>query len=63
MGKKIHLVTCGQVPLWLDIKNEKLNVVSHADFIPNEYLPTFNSNAIELNIHRIEGLSDKFVFV
>ena len=30
-------------------------------FHPAEYLPTFNSNTIELNIHRIEGLADRFV--
>ncbi|MEG0099409.1 MAG: capsular biosynthesis protein [Citrobacter sp.] len=59
--RKIHLVTCGQIPSWLDTTNEKLNIVFHKDFIPDEYLPTFNSNAIELNIHKIKGLSDKFV--
>ena len=30
--------------------------------MPEEYLPTFNSAAIELNLHRIEGLSENFVF-
>ena len=35
--------------------------MNHRDFIPAEYLPTFNSNTIELNIHRIEGLADRFV--
>lgn len=59
--RKIHLVTCGQIPSWVDTKNEKLHIVFHDEFIPQEYLPTFNSNAIELNIHRIEGLSEKFV--
>ena len=59
--RKIHLVTCGQIPSWIDTKNKKLNIVFHKDFIPEEYLPTFNSNAIELNIHRIKGLSNKFV--
>ncbi|QRG80932.1 capsular biosynthesis protein [Citrobacter sp. R56] len=59
--RKVHLVTCGQIPSWINTKHEKLNIVFHHDFIPNEYLPTFNSNTIELNIHRIKGLSDKFV--
>ena len=31
------------------------------DYIPNEYLPTFNSGAIELNFHRIKELSELFV--
>ena len=26
------------------------------------YLPTFNINSIELNLHRIKGLSEHFVF-
>lgn len=59
--RKVHLVTCGQVPDWLDIDSEKLNLVSHEDYMPQKYLPTFNSNAIELNLHRIEGLSERFV--
>lgn len=58
---KVYFVTCGQKPEWLNEKNEKLVLVNHKDFIPEKYLPTFNSNAIELNIHRIKGLSDKFV--
>ena len=36
-------------------------MVRHEEFIPKEYLPTFNSNVIELNLHRIKDLSEKFV--
>lgn len=57
----IYLVTDNQVPKWLFTKFSKLTVVDHKDFIPNNYLPTFNSNAIEANIHRIKGLSEHFV--
>ncbi|MCH5319559.1 MAG: Stealth CR1 domain-containing protein [Paramuribaculum sp.] len=59
---KIHFVTCGQKPAWLDTSNPKLNLVSHSDIIPKEYLPTFNSGVIERYIHRIPGLSDRFVY-
>lgn len=59
---KIHFVTCGHVPDWLNLNHPKLHFVKHEDFIPSEYLPTFSSNPIELNIHRIDGLSDKFVY-
>ena len=59
---KIHFVTWGHVPEFLNLNNPKLNVVKHTDFIPAEYLPTFSSHAIELNIHRIPGLSEKFVY-
>lgn len=59
---KIYLVTCGHVPQWLDINHPKIVVVKHEDFMPKEYLPTFSSHSIELNLHRIEGLSDKFIY-
>lgn len=57
----IHFVTCGQKPEWLDENHPKLHLVNHADYIPSKYLPTFNSNTIELNYHRIDELSEKFV--
>ncbi len=59
--KKIHFVTWGHLPHWLDIDAPKLHIVKHSDFIPKKYLPTFNSNTIELNLHRIPGLSEKFI--
>lgn len=58
---RIYFVTCGHKPEWLSFDNPKLSFVTHKDFIPDEYLPTFNSNTIELNYHRIEGLSEHFV--
>ena len=59
---KIYFITYGHLPKWLNTKNEKLVIVNHEDFIPKEYLPTFNSNAIELNMHRIKNLSNHFVY-
>ncbi len=59
---KIHFVTWGHIPAWLDTSNPKLNIVKHSDFIPAEYLPTFSSHTIELNLHRIEGLAEQFVY-
>ena len=59
---KIFFITYGHKPIWLNELNKKLVVVNHEDFIPKEYLPTFNSNCIELNIHRIKELSDRFVY-
>ena len=60
--RKIHFVTSGQVPLWLDTGNPKLNLVDHKDFIPDEFLPTYNSVVIERYMHRIPGLADHFVY-
>lgn len=59
--RKIHLVTCGQIPAWLDISHPKINLVKHSDYMPWDALPTFNSNAIEIGIHNIEGLTERFV--
>ena len=58
---RIHLVTDNQIPEWLNLENPKINIVDHKDFIPNEYLPTFNSSVIETNLFRIEGLSERFI--
>ena len=57
----VYFVTCGHYPQWLNPEHPKLTLVKHSDFIPQEYLPTFNSNTIILNVHRIPGLSEKFV--
>lgn len=60
--RKIHFVTCGHYPEWLNTNNPKLNLVKHSDYIPEEYLPTFSARPIELNFHRIDGLSEFFVY-
>lgn len=60
--RKIHFVTCGHVPKWLNLEHPKLNFVKHEDYIPLQNLPTFSANPIELNLHRIKDLSEKFVF-
>lgn len=59
---KIHFVTCGQWPDWLNADHPKLRLVDHKDYIPKEYLPTFNSRTIELNFHRIPDLAEHFVY-
>ncbi len=59
---RIHFITWGHLPAWLDTSNPKLHIVNHRDYIPQEYLPTFSSCPIELNMHRIEGLADRFVY-
>jgi len=58
---KIHFITCGHYPEWLNLKHPKLNFVKHSEYIPEEFLPTFNSRVIELNLHRLESLSENFV--
>lgn len=60
--RKVFFVTWGHVPEWLNTSHPKICIVNHKDYIPKKYLPTFNSHTIELNLHRIDGLSDKFVY-
>lgn len=59
---RVYFVTCGQIPEWLNLESQKLKFVKHSDYMPKEYLPTFSSHPIELNLHRIEGLSEQFVY-
>lgn len=59
---KIYFITWGHVPNWLNTQNRKLVIVNHKDFIPQKYLPVFNVNPIEVNLHRIKGLSEHFVY-
>lgn len=60
--RKIHFITWGHLPEWLNTENPKLHIVKHEDYIPNEFLPTFNSCTIELYLDRIEGLAEHFVY-
>lgn len=60
--RKIHFVSSGQKPEWLDTSNPKIHIVDHKDFIPEEFLPTYNSVVIERYMHRIPGLADHFVY-
>lgn len=60
--RKIHFITSGQKPEWLDENNPKINLVNHKDYIPAEFLPTYNSVVIERYIHLIPGVADHFVY-
>ena len=59
---KVYLITNGKFPDWINKENPKLVLVKHEDFMPKECLPTFNSCAIELHMHKIKGLSEHFVY-
>ena len=37
---KVYFVTCGQKPQWLNENCEKLVLVNHSDYMPEEYLFT-----------------------
>ncbi len=60
--RNVYLVVShrSQVPRW--VNDDVLKVVLHEDFIPKEYLPTFNCNTLEMNLHRIEGLDEEYLY-
>lgn len=61
--RKIYLITDNQIPYWLNLEADRLHVVSHEEIFPNKsHLPVFSSPAIETHLHRLPGLSDKFIY-
>ena len=60
--RKVHLVVSheSQVPEWIN-RNE-VHIVLHSDIIPQEYLPTFNCNPIEMHLHKIAGLDEEYLY-
>lgn len=58
---KIFLVTNGKYPDWLNINHPKLVLVKHSDYIPQQFLPTFNVRTIQFNYDKIKDLSEHFV--
>ncbi len=61
--RRIWLVTDGQAPPWL-AEHPRLTVVDHRQiFTDPSVLPTFNSHAIESQLHHIEGLSEHFLYL
>lgn len=61
--RRVYIVTNGQFPWWLDTENKRVRIVTHDELFSNsEDLPAFNSNAIELQLHKIPGLSDRFLY-
>lgn len=49
-----------QVPSW--VNKETVKVVYHKDFVPEEYLPTFNCNVLEAYLWNIPGLGEEFIY-
>ena len=62
--RNIYIVTNGQIPSWLNLEHPRIKIVTHEEiFINKSHLPTFSSPAIEVHIHRIKGLSKKFIYL
>lgn len=62
--RHIWIVTDRQRPEWLLEGHPRVTVVDHTEISPDgSELPTFNSHAIEANLHRIPGLSEHFLYL
>ncbi|CAF3593696.1 unnamed protein product [Rotaria socialis] len=59
----IYVVT-DQIPNWLNVSmpQSQLRVISTREIIDNRYLPTFNSHAIEANLHKIPHLKEFYLY-
>ncbi|MEV5576534.1 stealth family protein [Spirillospora sp. NPDC052269] len=61
--RHIYLVTDAQVPSWLNTDHPQITVVDHREIFGHRgLLPTFNSHAIESQLHHIPGLSEHFLY-
>ena len=58
----VYFITDDQKPEWLNVEHPKLKWMKHKDYIPDAYLPTFNSHTIEWNLHRLDDLAENFVY-
>ncbi len=62
--RNIFIVTDDQVPPWLAASDDRIRVVSHREiFSDPTWLPTYNSHAIESQLHHIDGLSEHFLYL
>jgi hypothetical protein len=60
--RHIYIITMNQRPKWF-IDHPKITIVDHQEVFKDlEDLPTFNSQAIESNLHRIRGLAEHFIY-
>jgi hypothetical protein len=62
--RRVFIVTDGQIPEWLNTDHSMITVVDHKEIFPSEdYLPTFNSHAIEARLHHIPGLAEHYLYL
>ena len=59
---KIYLLVSNIEQVPQGINKDKVVVVLHKDFIPPQYLPTFNSTTIEMFLWNVPNVSEYFVY-
>lgn len=60
---KVHLLVMQESQIPEYINQETVHIVFHKDFIPEEHLPTFNANTIEMYLWNIPELSEHFIYI
>lgn len=61
--RRIYVISVTGYPGWLNVNNPRVVIVSHSDiFKDTTNLPTFNSIAIESQIHHIPGLAERYIY-
>ncbi len=60
--RTVHFITCGHLPYWMNADASRLHIVKHSDYLEQRYLPTFSSHTIELNMNKIDGLAEHFIY-
>lgn len=61
---KIHIITCGHTPEWLNTEHARINIIKHEDlYFQSSDLPTFSSSSIEMNLPNMKGVSEKFIYL
>ena len=58
----IYIITDNQKPEWLNTNCPKIKLIDHKEIFDEKYLPSFNSSAIETNLHKIKELNNYFLF-
>jgi len=58
----IFIVTCQQIPKWLDVHHPRVKIIDHKTIFPRKVFPTFDSGTIELFLDKIPGISERFIY-
>ncbi|OUM66171.1 hypothetical protein PIROE2DRAFT_6700 [Piromyces sp. E2] len=58
----IYIVTCQQIPKWLDTSHPRIKMIYHKDIFPEHIYPTYDSGTIELFFDKIPGITERFIY-
>ena len=59
--RNIYIFSNCSPPEWF-VQSDCVRWVMHEDVVPGEYLPLFNSHAIETFLHEIPGLAEQYIY-